>query len=72
MRIHVIYDDQGNVVSLGAPLAPGPTFGFQTMEGQYGAELDVPAEHAGLGLMELAEKLQVDTKGQQPKLITKR
>jgi hypothetical protein len=72
MKVHVIYDSQGNIISLGAQLPPAPTFGPQAKEGQHGAELEVPAEHAALGLIELAEKMQVDTKGHQPRLIAKR
>ncbi|MBI3659338.1 hypothetical protein HY230_02550 [Candidatus Acetothermia bacterium] len=78
MRIHVLYDSHGNIISLGVPLPPafdfrGPTFGPRAKEGQqYATELEVPEEHVGLGLIHLAEKLQVDTKGKQLRLISKR
>jgi hypothetical protein len=74
MRIHVIYDREGNIVSAGAPLPPaydfqGPRFGPKAGEGQQAAELEIPEEHTGLGLAEVSERLRVDVKGKQHKLV---
>jgi len=76
MKVHVVYDGQGNIISVGVPLPPsydlrGPGFGPEAQQGQHAAELEVPEEHAGLRLIELAERLQVDTRGRQHRLVAK-
>ena len=76
MKVHVLYDKQGNIVSLGAPLPVsydfrGPAFGPQAGEGQQIGELEVPEEHARLGIIQLAEKLKVDVQGRSHKLVAK-
>jgi hypothetical protein len=64
-KIHVIYDREGNIVSVGVPLPPrfdfrGPAFGPQAGEGQHTAELEVSPEHENLQLTQLSERLKVD------------
>jgi hypothetical protein len=76
MKVHVVYDAQGNVVSMGvpAPLGPdfrGPVFGAQAGSGQHVAELEVPPEQSHLTLVQLAENLQVDVKTRPHKLSAK-
>ena len=65
MKVHVVYDAQGAIISMGVPgpLGPdlrGPVFGAQASNGQHVAELEVPAEHSHLTLLELANRLQVN------------
>ena len=65
MKAQVVYDAQGAIISIGVPgpLGPdlrGPVFGAQAANGQHVAELEVPAEHSHLTLLELADKLQVN------------
>lgn len=76
MKIHVIYDNQGKIVSAGVPLPQtydfrAPAFGPKGGEGQYAAELDVPEEHIGLGLTDLVQRLRVEIKGKQHRLVSK-
>ncbi len=73
MKIHVVYDKEGNIVSAGAPLPlaydfRGPRFGAIAKEGQHAAELEVPEEHGTLGFVELAQRLRVDVKTKQHRL----
>jgi hypothetical protein len=65
MKVFVVYDDNGQIISLaekgwtvdprGPKSAPG-----RMMEGQRAAEVDVPEEHADRSLLELHQLLQVD------------
>jgi hypothetical protein len=76
MKVHVLYDKQGKVISAGAPLPPsydlrGPAFGTQPGDGQYSGEFDVPEEHAQLHLAHFADKLRVDVQGKAHKLVSK-
>lgn len=65
MAIHVVHDAQGEIISIGVP-APlgadfrGPAFGVHARPGQHVTELEVPPEHSGLTIHELAGKLRVD------------
>jgi hypothetical protein len=66
MKVHVVYDEQGAIVSAGVPLPVAydlrtPEFGVATGAGQYAEELEVPAEYRRLGLAALAERLRVQT-----------
>jgi hypothetical protein len=66
MKVHVVYDEQGAIVSAGVPLPVAydlrtPDFGVATDDGQYAEELEVPAEYHRLGLAALAERLRVRT-----------
>jgi len=67
MKVHVVYDAQGAIISMGVPgpLGPdlrGPVFGAQAITGQHVAELEVPAEQSHLTLSELADKVQVNVR----------
>jgi hypothetical protein len=67
MKVHVVYDAQGAIISMGVPgpLGPdlrGPIFGAQATTGQHVAELEVPAEQSHLTLLDLADKLQVNVR----------
>ncbi len=76
MKIHVVYDKQGNVISAGLPMPTSidiqaPRSGPEPREGQHAAELEVPEELTRLKVAELGERLQVDTKGKPHKLVSK-
>ncbi len=74
MKIHVLYDKQGNVISAGLPMPPaiemGPNFGPDPKEDQYAAELEVPEELTRTKFHELGERLKVDTKSKPHKLVS--
>jgi hypothetical protein len=64
-KVHVIYDRDGNIIAVGAPLPPrfdfsGPAFGPQAGPDQHTAELEVPSEHIDLQLAHFSQKLKVD------------
>jgi hypothetical protein len=64
-KIHVVYDGEGKIISVGVPLPPrfdfsGPAFGPQAGEGQHTAELEVPSEHESLQLAHISRHLKVD------------
>jgi hypothetical protein len=66
MKIHVLYDTQGEIISASVPLPVAydmrtPDFGVVVEDGQYADELEVPAEFSRLGLGALAERLRVQT-----------
>ncbi len=76
MKIHVLYDKQGNVVAAGLPMPPSidiqaPRSGPLPQEGQHAAELEVPEELTGLKAAELGERLHVDTKSKPHRLVAK-
>jgi hypothetical protein len=76
MKVHVLYDKQGKVVSVGVPLPRtddfrGPEFGTQPNEGQYAGEFEVPEEHAQTGLVHFADKMKIDVQGKSHKLVSK-
>jgi hypothetical protein len=76
MRIHVVYDKNGTIVGGGVStvelVGREPRSGAEAREGQHAAELEVPAEHAGLALHDLVERLRVDVTGKEHRLVTKR
>ena len=77
MRVHVLYDKQGNVISAGVPLPlshdfRGPAFGPEPGEGQQVAELELPEEYAQTQLIHFADKLKVDVQSKVHKLVAKR
>lgn len=70
MVVHVVHDAQGQIISMGFPSPPGadfrgPAFGVHARTNQHVTELDVPPEHSGLTIHELADKLQVDVKSKR-------
>ena len=77
MKVHVLYDKQGNVASVGVPLplsydSRGPQFGPDPAEDQHAAEFEVPEEFAQLPLHHFADKLKVDVQAKVHKLVAKR
>lgn len=54
------------------PHGRGPRSGTVAGEGQHAAEFEVPAEHAGLLLHDVIERLRVDVTGKEHKLVAKR
>jgi len=76
MKIYVVYDKKGKIISGGAPLPPTyhfpvPKFGPASREDRHIAEFEVPEDLAYLGLAELAERLQVDVKAKPHKITVK-
>jgi hypothetical protein len=76
MRLHVLYDGQGNIISAGVPRpldfdSRGPMFGPQAGDGQYASEFEVPDDQAQRGLVNVIDKLKVDVQGQSHKLVAK-
>jgi hypothetical protein len=74
MRIHVLYDQQGNIISAGVPLPVGfdlrgPAFGPQAGDNQSAGEFEVPEDQARQGLVKVIDKLKVDVRGK--KLVAK-
>lgn len=80
MKIHVVFDKQGNIISAGQADRPEPEFydyltprsGPQPDRGQSVAELEVPEEHLRLPLADLVEILQVDVTAKRPVLTAKK
>ena len=77
MKIHVLYDKQGNIVSAGTPLPlsydrRGPEFGPKPGADQHVGEFEVPEEFDRLKLAEFADKLKVDVQGKLHRLVGKR
>jgi hypothetical protein len=80
MKYHLVYDEQGNIISAGymdMPMpkaldAMAPKFGPMAMAGQYVAEIEVPEEYAKLDMAEMISLLQVSVPTpQQPTLMLK-
>ncbi|MEB3177864.1 MAG: hypothetical protein VKL59_02315 [Nostocaceae cyanobacterium] len=80
MKYHLVYDEQGNIISAGymdMPMpealdAMAPKFGPMPMEGQYVAEIEVPEEYAKLDMAEMISLLRVSVPTpQQPTLMFK-
>ncbi len=74
MRVHVLYDKQGNVISVGKPLPlshdrRGPDSGPKAGPDQHVGEFDVPEEYDRLKLADFADKLRVDVQGKAHKLV---
>jgi hypothetical protein len=76
MRIQVLYDKNGNVISAAIPMPQtydglGPVFGPKAEKDQHVSEFEVPDEHAGLGLASMFELMKVDVKDKHHTLILK-
>ena len=76
MKVHVVYDKNGEVVGLGVPLPPrydftGPRSGPVAGPDQHVAQLDVPSELAEVGIIELSQRLRVDTNATPHRLTAK-
>lgn len=64
MQLHVVYDAQGNIVSMNTLMPAGdrsPQFGVALQKGQSAHDIEVPAELSHLNLAELAQRMRVDT-----------
>lgn len=77
MKVHVVYDTKGEVIGLGVPLPPtydftGPRSGPTALAEQHVAELEVPSELADVGIVELSQRLHVDTKEKPHRLAAKK
>lgn len=80
MKIQVLYDKQGKLISAAFPMPPrvdlqAPRSGVEPKDDQHVAEFDVPEELTKIKPAELAsrlhELLQVDTKSKPHKLVFK-
>jgi len=80
MKYHLVYDEQGNIISVGhldmpvpqALDAMAPNFGPMAMAGQSVAEIEVPEEYAKLDMAEMISLLRVSVPtSQQPTLMLK-
>ena len=72
MRVHVVYDGQGNIVSITeSPIAGAGQNSSQPLagEGQTVAELDVPAEQSHLSLHGIAQRLRIDIQAARPTFV---
>jgi len=77
MKVHVVYDAMGEVISLGVPLPPaydfsGPRSGPLALADQHVAELELPPELADVGIVDLSQRLHVDTKQKPHRLAAKK
>ena len=64
MQLHVVYDVLGNIVSMNTLMPAGkesPQFGVALQKGQSAHDIEVPAEFSHLTLVELAQRMRVDT-----------
>jgi hypothetical protein len=76
MKVHVVYDTKGEVIALGVPLPPAydlsqPRSGPMALPEQHVAQLEVPPELTDLGIVELSQRLRVDTKEKPHRLSAK-
>jgi len=76
MKVHVLYDKQGKVISVGVPVPRsydmrGPSFGTKASEGQHAGEFEVPEEHTQTELVHFADRVKVDVQGKVHKLVSK-
>jgi hypothetical protein len=74
MRIHVVYDADGQVIGAGVPLPPAydssqPRSGPTALEGQHVALMELPDELADVSLHEAAGRLKVDTSKKAHRLV---
>jgi hypothetical protein len=68
MKVHVLYDKSGNIISAGYLDRPtpetydhmAPRFGPEAREGQQVAELELPDDYIKLGPSDLIQRLQGD------------
>jgi hypothetical protein len=78
MRIHIVYDKTGAIVGGGvgfSELATSdlriPRSGPMAREGHQAGEFDVPAELHGSTLRDIVDRLHVDIRGKEHRLVTK-
>jgi hypothetical protein len=76
MKIRVLYDKNGNVISATIPMPQsydglGPQSGPKAENDQHISEFEVPDENAGLGLASMFAQMKVDVKDKQHKLVMK-
>jgi hypothetical protein len=73
MKVHVVYDGQGTIVSLTESQGGGGRQTYSqpiTREGHAVAELEVPAEHAYLSLAGIGQRLRIDVQAARACFIT--
>jgi hypothetical protein len=76
MKINIVYDGQGNILSVNTlmPVSAdprAPRYGVHLAKDQSAAEIDIPAAYAQWGLADIGERLRVSTAGGTPTLIPK-
>lgn len=76
MRIHVIYDKNGAIVGGGASVSlprnlRGPRSAPEDGGGHSIGEFEVPAEHSDLSLHDLVERIRVDVRSKEHRLVAK-
>lgn len=78
MSIQVVYDKNGTIVGGGIGVSQpaahdfrAPRSGPEGGEGYHTAEFEVPAEYTGLALQDLVERVRVDVKGKEHRLVAK-
>jgi hypothetical protein len=76
MKLNVTFDEQGNILAL-APSIPNCGGPPEPIKGQIRAELEVPelsdsiGKFSGLSLLDIHNRLRVDTSSSTPKLVPK-
>jgi hypothetical protein len=73
MKVLVVYDGQGTIVSLTESQGGGGRQNYsqpQAREGHAVAELEVPTEHAHLSLLGIGERLKVDVQAARPRFVS--
>ena len=69
MRLHILYNDAGDVVAICH--VEDPAGKFLPSKGQHTAILTIPSELEGFKQHELHRAVRVDTKGQSHRLVAK-
>ncbi|MBZ5614120.1 MAG: hypothetical protein LAO23_08950 [Acidobacteriia bacterium] len=77
MRIQVVYDKNGVIIGGGVGVSEpahdfrAPRSGPTSGEGQHTGEFEVPAEYSQLSFHDLVERVRVDVKGKEHRLVAK-
>jgi hypothetical protein len=76
MKVNVVYDNEGNIISVNTLMpastdANAPRYGVVLGKGQVAAEVDVPAAYAQWGLADIGGRLRVDAASGAPTLVSK-
>jgi len=76
MKLHIVYDGQGKIAAINTLLpaagagVPSPQYGVEVRGGQRAADIEVPAAYREWSLADIAARLQVQTSGSGPVLVT--
>lgn len=76
MKVHVVYDTRGNIISIHdlrpeTTEAGAPQYGVVLEGNRQSADVDIPAKYGELGLIQVAERLRVSTTRGVPVLVDK-